>query len=170
MSVDAEDVMKRAECPICELVVEDYAPGVSSVTVDGLTYHPACAPTATIDDVLLAADTPEEIAEDLNGWNSTPDVEDEGFPVRQYTDEDIDQMLAEENAIVMANAEKRIEEITERRFPKPLTLDDERLIHLLNDRYTGMDAPFIRVETEDEVVLRVPPGVRRKSYDVPLSA
>ena len=44
MSFDAEDVMKRAECPECGLCVEDYAPGVSCVTVDGLMYHPACAP------------------------------------------------------------------------------------------------------------------------------
>jgi hypothetical protein len=42
VSMDAEDVMKRVACAECGGMVEDYAPGVSSVTVDGLMYHPKC--------------------------------------------------------------------------------------------------------------------------------
>lgn len=30
-------------CPVCEKRTEDYAPGVSSVTIDGIEYHPSCA-------------------------------------------------------------------------------------------------------------------------------
>lgn len=44
MSLDFEDMMKRVECPACEKYVEDFAPGVSSVAVEGILYHPACAP------------------------------------------------------------------------------------------------------------------------------
>lgn len=48
MSTDARDVMKRVACAECGECCEDYAPGISSVIVDGLPYHPLCAPvTAT---------------------------------------------------------------------------------------------------------------------------
>jgi hypothetical protein len=54
-----------------------------------------------IEDILERADTPEEIAEDTAGWNnSVEEPADEGFPVRQYTDAEIDEFLREENAIV----------------------------------------------------------------------
>lgn len=49
MSFDADDVMKRVPCAECGQSVEDYEPGVSSVTVDGLLYHPACAPNDRYD-------------------------------------------------------------------------------------------------------------------------
>lgn len=63
MSFDAEDVMKRAECPECELAVEDFAPGESSVTVGGVLMHPACVMMAsavyarTVHDLLTSGIT-----------------------------------------------------------------------------------------------------------------
>lgn len=61
--------------------------------------------------------------------------------------------------------------ITERPFRKPLSLNDQLLIELVTKRYVGRDAPFVKVETETEVILRIPPGVRRKSYqDEPSAA
>lgn len=49
MSMDAQDVMRRAVCPVCDECVEDYAPGVSSTIVGGVLYHPACAPMASAE-------------------------------------------------------------------------------------------------------------------------
>lgn len=38
--------MVRELCPVCEKIVEDYEPGVSSVLVGGSLYHPHCTPAA----------------------------------------------------------------------------------------------------------------------------
>jgi hypothetical protein len=43
-------------------------------------------------------DTPAERTE--GNWNEGQEPEDVGFPEREYSDEDIDEMLLEENAIV----------------------------------------------------------------------
>lgn len=66
MSFDAEDVMKRAACPKCGECCEDYEPGVSSVTVDGLMYHPRCVVSAEyareVHDLLTKGNTQTRLA------------------------------------------------------------------------------------------------------------
>ena len=49
---------------------------------------------------LTAPDTPEERAEDTVGWNNERDVPEDAYPTREYSDAEIDVMLAEENARV----------------------------------------------------------------------
>lgn len=55
--------------------------------------------------------------------------------------------------------------VTERRFPKPLSVHDAELIELVTKRYYGVDAPFVKFDEDDAVVLRIPQVVRRKWYD-----
>lgn len=43
MSMDGED-LRVVACPVCEAPVQDYEPGVSSLIVGGLLFHPGCAP------------------------------------------------------------------------------------------------------------------------------
>jgi hypothetical protein len=103
MSNDNED-LKMPECPACGFLVWDYEPGVSSVIREGRMWHPSCAPSSepthiseTIEDVLERADTPEEIAEDTAGWNTSEPEPDDHYPEYEYTDLDVDIMLAEEH-------------------------------------------------------------------------
>lgn len=155
------DESRVPECPACGFPVWDFEPGKSSVVRVGMLWHPDCAPVSqpthiseTIEDVLERADTSEEIREDATGWSETPEPEDEGFRM-VYTDEMIDQMEQEQNERA----------ITERPFRKPLSQNDALLIELVTKRYIGRDAPFVKVETETEVILRIPPHIRRKSYE-----
>lgn len=97
------DESRVPECPACGFLVWDFEPGKSSVVREGMLWHPDCAPVSqpthiseTIEDVLERADTPKEIREDATGWSETPEQEDVGFPVVQYTDDDIDQMEQEQ--------------------------------------------------------------------------
>lgn len=72
MSFDPEDVMKRVECPVCEKYVEDYEPGVSSVTVDQILYHPRCAPEPEGHVTAVSAEYAKEVHDYLTtGKNAT---------------------------------------------------------------------------------------------------
>lgn len=94
MSVDDEDVMKRAECPICELVVEDYAPGVSSMTVDGLMYHPVCVPAPEGHALAVSADYAREVHDLLTtGTTQTRPTTEHPLLSEAETDEMIEAFL-----------------------------------------------------------------------------
>jgi hypothetical protein len=45
-------------------------------------------------------------------------------------------------------------------FPKPLSLNDALTIELLTERYEGVDAAFVKFETDTHVILRVPQILR----------
>lgn len=70
MSIDAEDVMKRAECPSCGECCEDFAPGVSSVTFGGLMYHPECVPLSEGYPVSLSAGYAREVRDLLTSGST----------------------------------------------------------------------------------------------------
>ena len=59
-------------CPLCDTVVEDFQPGVSSVLVAGFEYHPACAQVLYAEEVthLLRREAgmtciPEDLKEEM---------------------------------------------------------------------------------------------------------
>lgn len=94
MSFDVEDVMKRAECPKCELVVEDYAPGVSSMMVDGLMYHPACVPASEGHASTVSAEYAREVHDLLTtGTTQTRPVTEHPLLNEAETDEMVEAFL-----------------------------------------------------------------------------
>lgn len=87
-------------------------------------------------------------------------ADEELFMARLEDSDNVEELLKLAGELTDPNGEGPIVH----RWMKPLYPQDERLIRLLIERYTGSEEGFIRWDCDDFVWLKIPRAVRRKSY------